>query len=386
MTDPIQNMTASDFNMVRLNTKQLEQHLDCSIEAGSNVIITGRRGGGKTSITKQRIEASGLRELYINLSTFERTDLAGFPKVLSMSGDRVKEEFVDYFLPRMLEPLLYGDKKVVILFDEVDKADGSLWAPLLEIVQMKAINGRPFTNLQSCIMTGNLISEGGQRPTPPLLDRAEKYLLEPSADIWLDWAGVSGEIHPSIFEFINDNHTRLCGAVDSGENYADESPRGWHLSSKIMRFGESKGWDKDIILDKIAGFVGKKAGLDYKSYYEHYRVLLPFVAAVFDGKDKDIFSRYESLDPAEKLTACNIITSRFANMLDANDVSKPRSASLQQAIQNVGRFMYRAGHENVIASIRNHITIQRIAKWRLDSDTDWKWITTVKQDMLGTGK
>lgn len=389
MTDPIQQMASSDFNMHRLNTKQLEHHLSCSIAAGSNIVVIGRRGVGKSQICKQQIQNSGLHELYVNLSTFERTDLAGFPKVLSFNEDKdsVKREFVDYFLPRIYEPLMYGDKKVVILFDEVDKADSSLWAPLLEIVQFHSINGRSFPNLQSCIMTGNLISEGSNKICSPLLDRAEKYLLEASAAMWLEWAGVSGEIHPSIFEFINDNPNRLCGSVDNAENYADESPRGWHLSSKIMKFGEGQGWDKDIILEKIAGFVGKKSGIEYMSYYDHYQVLLPFIESVFQGNDRKIMSKYEALEPAEKLTACNIIMSRFANILDAHNPNLSiKSEELIKAIKNIGQFLKHAGYENIIASIRNHLTIQRITKWRLDDNTDWKWLITMEDEMLGKTK
>lgn len=204
-------MTTSDFNLEKLNTKDLSDHVGASIRMGGNIAVFGRRGTGKTEIAKYQIQRADCQEVYMNLSVLERVDMGGYPNILAASQQK---EFVNFLLPQFYEQMMHGKKPVVALLDEVDKADPSLWAPLLEFTQFRSINGKPLPHLQAIIMTGNLISEGGSRPSLPLLDRAEKYLVEADVNSWLDWAGKSGRIHPSVSAYIHDHPKDLFGAVD----------------------------------------------------------------------------------------------------------------------------------------------------------------------------
>lgn len=370
----IQNLAASDYNMQKLNMAQLETHLAYSIEAGSNVVIVGQRGAGKTMIAKQQILQNGMIELYINLSVFDRADLLGYVNMFSKNNE---DEFVDYRLPKMFKPLIYGDKKVVILFDEADKADTSLTAPLLEILQMKSINGRALPNLQCCILTCNLISEGSNKPPAPLMDRAECFFVEPDANVWLQWAARTGLIHASIITYIQDHPNMLCGKVDIGENYKDQSPRSWHLTSQMIRYGEAKGWSKDLILEKVGGFVGKTCAIDYANYYNHYKVLLPVADKVFNGEN--VKKEFKALEPVDKLCLAIIVGGRLANKLDAADpkTGKPLETDL------VGKFLSIIDHEIIIPMIKATITQYRMMKWKLYEEDSWKVIRDIKEEAYG---
>ena len=176
------------FNLEKLNTKDLSEHVAASIQVGGNIAVFGRRGTGKTEISKQEIKKADCIEVYVNLSVLERVDMGGYPNIMSPDPSR---KFVDFLLPQFYQLMIEGTRPVVALLDEVDKADPSLWAPLLEFVQFHSINHRPLKNLRAVIMTGNLISEGGSRPSLPLLDRAEKYLVEADATSWLESEGSS---------------------------------------------------------------------------------------------------------------------------------------------------------------------------------------------------
>lgn len=375
-----EQMAFSDFNLQKINTKEYAEILRGAIQTGSNVAVFGRRGSGKTEIAKQQIretkvELDGkethVKEVYLNLSVAERTDMGGYPDmfgVIKDSEDKKKSRFVDIILPQFFAPLIDGDQPCVALLDEVDKADPAIWAPLLEIVQFKTINGRPLKNLRSVVMTGNLISEGGRKPSPPLLDRSEKYIIEADATLWLDWAGKSGEIHPSITAYINDHHSDLFGPVDLGENYADPSPRGWHLASKVLFEGERLNWSPDLLNMKVSGFVGKRAGLEYSIYFSHYRVLLPLVNKLFEsGPSKDIVKEYDSLEPGKQLIACMIVCSRLASILDAASPKK-----LPKELGYVGKFLSHASPENVLVSIRTQLQLRRLVRYDLDTNPDWK--------------
>lgn len=376
----LDQMAFSDFNLQKINTKEYAEILRGAIQTGSNVAVFGRRGSGKTEIAKQQIretkvdingKETNVKEVYINLSVAERTDMGGYPDmfgVIKDSEEKKKDRFVNIILPQFFAPLIDGDQPCVALLDEVDKADPAIWAPLLEIVQFKSINGRPLKNLRSVVMTGNLISEGGKKPSAPLLDRSEKYIIEADASLWLDWAGKSGEIHPSITAYINDHHNDLFGPVDLGDNYADPSPRGWHLASKVLFEGEKFHWSPDLLNMKVSGFVGKKAGLEYSIYFSHYRILLPLVNKLFEsGPNKELIKEYDALEPGKQLIACMIICSRLAGLLDSATPKNP-----PKELTYVGKFFSHASLENILVSVRTQLQLRRMVRYDLDTHPDWK--------------
>jgi hypothetical protein len=357
-------MASSDFNLQKLNTGDLSEHLRASIQMGSNIAIFGRRGTGKTEISKQEIAKAKAKEVYMNLSVLERVDMGGYPDIMSSKREN---DFVSFLLPEFYEAMLEGDEPVVALLDEVDKADPSLWAPLLEFTQFKSINGRKLKNLQTVIMTGNLISEGGNRPSLPLLDRTEKYLVEADATSWLKWAGQSGAIHPSITAYITDHPADLFGNVDPEDRYADPSPRGWAKASHILFSGEKTGWSPTLLNKKVSGCVGKDAGIKYSNYYEHYMELLPMIEDVYLGKD--VSAKYRSLEPTKQLVACMITCARLATHLDNS-----RGKELSPSVVYVGKFLKKVSYENVLVAVRSQIQIARLVEHNLDEHPEWEEI------------
>ena len=371
-------MAKSDFNLTSVSTEEYQDLLKGSIETNSNLAIFGRRGSGKTIIAKDVVREgyffenrTKVREVYVNLSTCERPDMGGYPDMFGLTVDKhdsreaKRQRFVQFILPMFFQPLMEGDLPVVAIFDEVDKSDESIHAPLLEIAQFKSINGRELPNLATCIFTGNLISEGSKRPSLPLLDRTEKYLLRPDVNSWLKWAGTSGKIHPSITAFLYDKGHYLFGSEDGcGDNYAEPSPRGWELASRVLFAGEKLGWQKNLLNMKVSGFVGKEAGTQYDIYFNHYQELLPLVKQIFEGQDVSV--EYEKLSPSMQLYAAMIVCSRLSGILDKADL-----ANRPKELSYVGKFMQIVSDENVLISVRTQLVLHRLTKWRLDADKDW---------------
>jgi hypothetical protein len=356
------SMALSDFNLKKVNTKELSQHLAGSIKIGGNVTIIGRRGTGKTVISKEEIKKADMREVYINLSVMERTDIGGYPNI--MDAQR-QSKYIGFLMPQFFEPLIEGKKKVVALLDEADKSDPSILAPLLEFIQFRSINNTPLPNLHAVILTANLISEGGSRPSLPLLDRTEKYLVEADVQSWLDWAGKSGRIHPSISAYISDHGADLFGKSDQEENYSSPSPRSWDQASQIIFKGEKLGWSTDLLNAKVAGCVGKDAGLKYQNYYDHYIELLPMVEDIYQGKD--VSAKYKPLEPSKKLVTCMIVCARLASFLDSSDKDK-----LPPCVEYVGKFLTHVEYENTMVSVRSQIQVIRLMNYKLDEAKYWK--------------
>jgi hypothetical protein len=361
------SMSVSDFNLERLSTKDLSVHIAAAIQVGSNIAVFGRRGTGKTEIAKYEIKKADLCEVYINLSVLERVDMGGYPNILAANQNK---KFVDFLLPQFYEQMIEGKKGVVALLDEVDKADVSLWAPLLEFTQFRSINSRKLPQLKAIIMTGNLISEGGSRPSLPLLDRSEKYLVEADATSWLEWSGKTGGIHPSITSYIADHPEDLFGSTDIEDRYADPSPRGWTRASELLFKGEELSWSTAVLNKKVSGCIGKSTGIKYSNYYEHYQELLPLVDDIFAGKN--ICKKYESLEPTKKLITCMITCARLTNKLDTLYESRKSEKDYPTFLKFVGKFMQDVSHEIFFVTARSQIQLDRLAKWNIDEHPDWK--------------
>jgi hypothetical protein len=360
--------TASNFNLQQIGTKELEETMNATIEYGGNIFAMARRGTGKSEIGKSAVRKSGKDLLYLNASTFERTDAGGFPKIF----DAKDQDFIRFLLPWYYEQLMKGNSKIVVFFDEIDKMDHSVIAPLLEFTQFHTVNGKGLPNLQAVLMAGNLPNEGGSRPPLPLLDRAEKYLVEASTTQWLDWACKDGKIHPSITAYLADHPDDLFGDTDPGDVYADPSPRGWHNYSKILQHGESNNWSHKILTNKASGCIGRKAGIKYGAYFDHYQVLLPIVEKVMRGENiKD----FDTLEPSKRCVACMIVCSRLARILDENaekNKGKKKDArELPKETETVARFLRKVDPELALVSIRSQIGLDRTVDMDLDSSPEF---------------
>jgi len=370
-------MIASDFNLQKITTEEFALAVDAAIESESAIAVFGRRGTGKTMITKERIKKHDNHvEVYWNLSTMERVDVGGYPDLLGSKG-----EFVNFKLPSSYEKMINGNQKVVALLDEVDKADPSLWAPLLEFVQFKTINGRKLPNLAGIIMTGNLVSEGGAKPCLPLLDRAAKFLIEPDVKSWMDWAGESQKIHPSVTAYIHDNPNDLFGAVDPDESYADPSPRSWENASKFLKLAEKagdRGWSKETTYKMVAGCVGNSVGLKYRAYFDHYYKILPIVDKLMSGKD--IINEFKALSTTEQLIITMIVCSRCATEMDSCTDSK-LSASADNVLKNSAKLLSHnaVSPEYCLIAVRSQLKVQRLIKFELDSHEFGKVLSKVRQ-------
>ncbi len=373
-------MVTSDFNLQKLDTEGYAKSIRFAIDSGASIAAFGRRGSGKTQIAKEEIKAANCKEVYLNLSVLERPDLGGYPNLLNPTGS-----FVDFRLPESFRAMIEGNEPVVALLDEVDKAEPSLWAPLLEFTQFHTINGRALKNLKAVIMTGNLISEGGNKPCLPLLDRASKFLIEPDVGKWMEWAGKSGKIHGSVTAYIHDNPADLYGEVDPDSSYADPSPRSWENASKALFIAEKAKFDAETTYRMVAGCVGNATGLKYRAYFEHYQKILPLVEELFAGKD--IKKKFQDLKTTEQLVISMIVCSRLSAVLDANESAikdqkgkKTLPKVVDDALTNSSKLLLEISQEYCLISVRSQLKIERIINFSLDDHPDFgKTLARVRQ-------
>jgi hypothetical protein len=124
----------------------LVERLKNHFNAGSNVLITGAHGVGKTSIIKQVFEENGLvlnqSWLYFSGATLDPwVDFIGIPKEIEHNGRKCIE---------IIPPKAFANEGEIqaIFIDEFNRSPSKIRNALLELCQFKSINGRKFPNLK----------------------------------------------------------------------------------------------------------------------------------------------------------------------------------------------------------------------------------------------
>ncbi len=376
----------TETNLCVLENQFMAEHLEASISVGGNIAFIGSRGSGKTFSAKQTIRRLGYHEVYSNISTKERPELGGIPKVLS-DAEYVEYRFVEEFkslieggkvpdFKSSLKNLALGDfnnseqqqihaaaewalkypihqitidgsnadviaeiaktlhslgvkaeivpnpvagsdykfratksdpLECVWVLDEVDKADPSIFGPLLEIVQFRSVNGTKFPYLKAIVMTGNMLHEGGQKIIPPLTDRCEMYIIRQTIDGFQYYSNNIKRIHPGVMSFVIDTPQCLTNSPSNIETaYKTASSRTFEYVSDLateFEAAEARGVKSEtaqrIFYKRIQGFVGAEVGQQMIVYFDHYMSFLPIIRPIFAAvKEANRAKALEAVDTA----------------------------------------------------------------------------------------
>lgn len=277
-----------------LSTTEFGNMVDFTVESGTNLLVLGASGIGKTDIPRTRCTKNGHPVVYWNLSTKEATDLIG-QSMIDKSTMRT------VYAPPADIPTEFFDKDgkeipgAVIVIDELDKCEKELQNPLLEVLDqnLRSLAGRKL-NIKAVIATGNLPDEHAfTKPiSHALANRCSVYRIEASLEDWIADFAVPNGISPLIVGFLSQDGAELfCEKASRDPNdHLRGSPRAWTDAARklVLRQGMVKGEtsDEEIRFQTtlIAGCVGENAALKFQIWLEHYREIRPIVEAVLEGK------------------------------------------------------------------------------------------------------
>lgn len=128
------------------------------LDMGSNILLRGKHGCGKTSIIMQICQERGYSIQYYSASTLDPwVDLIGIPRPakfkmttydeLLKKETEVERECISLVRPEHFE----RDNTDVIIFDELNRAPKKVRNAVMELIQFKSINGKRFHRLKNVI-------------------------------------------------------------------------------------------------------------------------------------------------------------------------------------------------------------------------------------------
>jgi hypothetical protein len=265
----------------QINQSDLSIMAKFTIKNGTNLIVFGNAGIGKTEIAMQACDELGYAFKYLNLSVLEAPDLIGLPNVNSLGK-------TTYAPPDGFPLLSENVKECVLLVDEIDKAKPELQNPMLELFQFRSINGNKF-KFRAVLATGNLPDENAHSQTVShaLTNRCQVYQVTHSFEAWQTWA-VEAQVNPLIVGFLSRHTNELLQPPPEGDEtaYNHPSPRAWTLAARDLIAADRESLDFQQFV--IASRVGAPAATKFRVWLEHYRHIQPQIDdLVKDGKHPD---------------------------------------------------------------------------------------------------
>jgi hypothetical protein len=209
-----------------------DEKLDFWIKNNLNVLFIGHYGTGKTTRILEAFERNHLKYKYFSASTMDPwCDFIGVPKTIS--DDR--GPYLDYILPRDLR----DDSIEAIYMDEFNRSHKKVRNAVMELLQFKSINGRPFKKLR--MIWAAINPEDGEYQVEAL-DPAQKDRFQVQVQI---------PYEPSIEFFTNKfDRKQAKAAIDwwrglTPELQMEVSPR--RLEYALQMYNLEGGSMKDVL-------------------------------------------------------------------------------------------------------------------------------------------
>lgn len=319
-------------------------------------LLSGRHGIGKTAILKDVARDLGGTVITIEGGTLKEGEITGLPYQYQAPDGSIAFKFLPYYAvdriqeqERALFELLHGVreqddqlagsenrysmndidpqekidyllsgtvKPVIVLIDEINRTENTVYRELMNILLTKEVNGYRFPWWVFFVGAMNPSTQNSAYATnemdPAQLDRFLKLKVGADVDEWLEYGHAEG-IDSSILSFVRDNPACLVDDLREleDEEKATTSPRGWDMVDTILRsepvlrpFFTDVENDAAVVREDMKQLVSAKLGSTVAAMY--------FASLVAQEKP---------LDPSDVLGS-NLSMAEMDNQLVAMSVAK----------------------------------------------------------------
>lgn len=265
------------------------------------VLLRARHGVGKSEIVYQYAKSVGRQVVERRVSQMTEGDLIGLPKLT--------EKGTEWILPDWVLDACENPR--VLFLDEVDRGTPEVRQAIFELTDSRKIAGHYLHKDTFIFAAINGGQHGAQYQVgemdPAELDRWTVFDLEPTVEDWLTWA--KDNVHPLIWDFINQNNGHLEHSQDFEPNKVYPSRRSWHRFSDCVKtagdkaFFQNEGACSPVLLNLAIAFVGLEAAVSFGDFVKNYK----FQVTPEDILDKGKFNLVEKFQINDHLGLCEKI-------------------------------------------------------------------------------
>lgn len=259
-----------------MRASKLTNTLTALIEQKVPAFLWGAPGIGKSSIVKQIAQSNEIDFIDLRLALMDPTDLKGIPFYDKESHTALWAP--PAFLPKSGEGILF--------LDELNSAAPSVQASAYQLILDRRVGEYELPDGWAIVAAGNRESDRGvtYRMPSPLANRFVHFEMEVDVDDWKFWA-YKKEIDERIISYISykTQHLFTFDAKSDAKSFA--TPRSWEYVDSILK----SNINQDLLLDAIAGAVGREVAVGFLSFAKVMNRLpdIKNILASGDGKYSD---------------------------------------------------------------------------------------------------
>lgn len=239
-----------EINKIKESIKTL---IELSQKNGKQIVtpfIQGIPGVGKSQIIQQIKEELGFDYVIdLRMSQHDDTDIKGIP----FKDESVFKWFPPDFIP-VVENKKYTGKKVILLFDELNRATQETLQSIFEVVHDYKVGGKSLIPNCFVIAAGNLGYEDNTEVTEMDAALRNRFIFftikkdDLDLDSWVTHFAIPKKIHEGIIGFLKKN-PRFFYYTDNAEKKEGGiiTPRSWEKVSDIMNNSERESLISNVI-------------------------------------------------------------------------------------------------------------------------------------------
>jgi len=243
------------------------------IESKIPTFLWGPPGIGKSSIIKQIAHDAEIECIDLRLSLMDPTDLKGIPFYEKESHTALWAP--PSFLPR--------EGRGILFLDELNSAAPAVQASAYQLILDRKVGEYTLPDGWAIVAAGNREGDRGvvYRLPSPLANRFVHVEMEVSVEDWRAWAMTRG-VDARIIAYIGFKNDALFTFDPTTNERSFATPRSWEAVHNVLQ----STLPKNLLLDAIAGAVGKNNAVDFLGFCK-VMSLLPDVDAILRGESSE---------------------------------------------------------------------------------------------------
>lgn len=276
---------------VKLDHKELEQHIKEYIKAGISLYIWGTTGIGKSQtvdkVAREKAKEYGRQYvLWHKLSKKEKEEVLSNPKPYYILVDKRLSQMdpsdlrglpnlnghdtVEWKPPMWLKAISHKDAKGILFLDEINLSPPSLQASAYQIINDHALDELSISENVAIIAAGNRKSDRANvfEIPKPLQNRFGHVILKvPHVDDWIDWAIEKG-VDDRIIAFLKFKQASLFKFDPDSKEHAFPTPRSWgEFCNKLIAGKPDKTEEqREVIKNLASSSIGSGTAIEFTSF------------------------------------------------------------------------------------------------------------------------
>ena len=243
------------------------------IEKQRPVFLVGPPGIGKTAIMEQIASEMGVGLLSYSMTHHTRQSAIGLPFISHKIYDGKEYSITEYTMSEIIASIYdlmdnSGVKEGILFLDEINCVSETLSPLMLQFLQYKVFGRHRVPEGWIVVTAGNPpeYNDSVRELDVVTLDRLKKIEVEPSLDVWKEYAFRVG-IHPAVLTFLDIKKTCFYSVETTIDGKSFVTPRGWEDLSKMLLLFEQNSLkvDEDLIIQYLQN---RKIAKEFAAYYD----------------------------------------------------------------------------------------------------------------------